>query len=95
MRSTVYKRRLDLAHPVVQRKNLFVQFLQIRNLCLKAHVFPRFGDGITAFGNRLLRQPHRLSGLTRRSYTGSRTGSTQHFFYGHAFYIGIASLVAC
>ena len=80
-------------HPFVKRKNLVVQFLKIRGLCVYGELVPRSLYTVIVIQDRFLRQGNWSFSCRAGCDTGCRAGSFQHLVESHVFHIRITGLV--
>ena len=81
-------------YPFVECKNLVVQLLQVRSLCVYGNLIPRSLYAIIIINDRFLCQVYRSFAGRTCCDAGSRPGCFQHLVERYVFYIGITGLIA-
>ena len=81
-------------YPLIECKNLIVQFLKIRGLCVYGEFVPGSLHAIIIIQDRFLCQGCRSFSCRAGCDTGCRTGCFQHLVESHVFHIRITGLIA-
>lgn len=85
---------ITLCTRLSERKNLVVQFLKIRSLCVYGEFVPGSLYAVIIIQDRFLRQARRSFSCRAGCDTGCRAGCFQHLVESYVFYIRITGLVA-